>query len=87
MEQTRFDREVDQNYEVFLAQVDSLLDRHSGQFVLMREGTMTDFFPTAVAALEAGRDRYSDGLFSIQEITTRPVDLGFFSHAIDTRIA
>jgi len=87
MMQAEFEHEVDRNFDVFLASLESLMTSHSGQFVLLKSGRIEDFFPTQDAALKAGRTRYPDRIFSIQEVTDRPVDLGFFSHAIDTRIA
>ena len=79
--------EVDRNFDAFLDKLTSLLPTHSGQYALMRNGEIDDFFESDIEALTAGRLRFSDSLFSIQEITDRPVDLGFFSHAINTRIA
>ena len=87
MKQAEFEQEVDHNFDVFLAALGPLMISHPGQFVLLKSGQIEDFFPTQDAALKAGRARHPDRIFSIQEVTDRPVDLGFFSHAIDTRIA
>ena len=85
--QAEFEHEVDRNFDVFLTSLESLMTSHSGQFVLLKSGQIEDFFPMQDAALKAGRTRYPDRIFSILEGTDRPVDLGFFSHAIDTQIA
>lgn len=81
------DVEVDANYDAFERQVASLLQRHEGEFVLMRGGEIVAFHASEAKALAAGRTSFSDGRYSVQEITRRPADLGFFSHAIDTRLA
>lgn len=79
------EREVDANFEWFEQQLPQLLPRRSGMVALLRHRQIEDFFASAAGALAAGRERFADGLFSIQEVTDRPADLGFFSHAIDTR--
>lgn len=87
MEAGRFDLEVDRNYDAFEAALPSLLPDKRGQFALLRGGTIVHLYASEGAALMAGRQLFDDGLFSVQEVTDRPVDLGFFSHAIDPRIA
>ena len=39
-------------------------------------------FDTARDAYLAGQKLYPDALFSVQEVTDTPADLGFFSHAM-----
>lgn len=87
MDRMELEREVDFNFDVFAQQLPALMPSHEGEYVLMRNGAMISFHPTASAAVAAGRAEYADGIFSIQEVTDRPIDLGFFSHAVDTRIA
>lgn len=87
MEQNRFEVEVDRNYDVFEQLLPGLLATRRGEVALMRGGQVLDFFGSEAVALREGRARYPDGLFSVQEITDRPADLGFFSHAINTRLA
>lgn len=87
MEQTVFDVEVDQNFEAFEAQLASILPQHRGEFALMKQGEVVSYFADESAALAAGRQEFQDGVFSVQEVTDRPADLGFFSHAINPRIA
>jgi len=87
MEQTAFETEVDRNFDAFEAGLGSILGAHRGEFALMRHGAIVAYFADEPDALAHGRLRYRDGIFSVQEVTDRPVDLGFFSHAIDSRIA
>ena len=87
MDVTAFDAEVDRNFDAFEAALPSLLSSHRGEFALIRQGKVLSFHGTESEALAMGRDQFEDGLFSIQEITDRPVDLGFFSHAVNPRLA
>jgi hypothetical protein len=85
MGQDKFEAEVDANYDAFEAMLPKLMKEHAGKTVLLRRGSVEGVFADNAVALAAGRERFEDGLFSIQEVTDRPVDLGFFSHALDTR--
>jgi hypothetical protein len=87
MEHSAFDTEVDHNFDAFEAMLGSILPVHRGEFALMKLREVISYFPNEAAALAAGRARFPDGVFSVQEVTDRPVDLGFFSHAINPRIA
>ena len=80
MDLARQNHEVDHNYDVFVRQLGGLLATHRDEFALMRDGGMVDFFQTAGDANRAGFDRFADGVFSIQEVTDEPIDLGFWSH-------
>lgn len=82
-----YEGEVDRNYDAFTAKLPGLLASHRGEFALMQSGDIVEFAANAADALRCGHQRFGDCPFSIQEITDRPVDLGFFSHAIDTRLA
>lgn len=74
-------QEVERNYESFKARLPDLLKTDANRFALMRDGAIIACFDTNRDALEAGRALFSDEPFSIQEVTNRPVDLGYFSHA------
>jgi len=75
--------EVDRNLEYFLSELPKLSQSHLGKFALLRHRTITDFFSTPVDAVKAGKSLYPDGIFSVQQVTDVPIDLGFFSHAGD----
>lgn len=79
-------QQVEKNYKSFEQKLPNLLLTHRGQFALMREGEVIEFFDTARDAFVAGQRIFAeDRLFSIQEIVETPVDLGFFSHAMSQR--
>jgi hypothetical protein len=82
----KLQEEVDRNYAAFMKGLPSLLPAHRGKFALMRQGKIVEFFDTARDAHVAGRELFKeDGLYSVQEVTETPVDLGFFSHAVPQR--
>lgn len=75
-------QQIDKNYKAFQEKLPSFQADHKGQFALMRDGEVVEFFDTAVDAYKAGKKLYTDDLFSIQEVIEQPVDLGFYSHAV-----
>lgn len=72
--------EVQRNYDAFQRVVRDLMVEHLNQFALMRHATVVDFFAKPGDAYRAGLARFEDGIFSIQEVTDEPIDLGLFSH-------
>jgi hypothetical protein len=74
--------EVDRNFAFFQQELLKLLPAHRGKFALIRDCKITGFYDTPQDALTAGSQLYQDGLFSIQEVTDKIGDLGFFSHAV-----
>ncbi|MES2002818.1 MAG: hypothetical protein V4444_10990 [Pseudomonadota bacterium] len=72
--------EVDRNYDAFMRMLASILDTHEGEYALMRNRKVVEFFDSPRAANVAGTERFSDGVYSIQEVTDEPIDLGFWSN-------
>ncbi len=72
-------RQIDSNYDAFQRSLSSLIGQHRDEFALMRDRSVVDFFGNAGDAYRAGLSRFSDGMFSIQEVTDQPIDLGFHS--------
>lgn len=73
--------EVDRNYDAFTRSLGTILTAHRDQFALMRGGGIVGYFDKPGDAYRAGVSRYPDMIFSIQEVTDEPIDLGFWSHA------
>jgi hypothetical protein len=74
--------EIETNYAAFRARLPDLVQSHAGKYAVLRHGDIVEFFDTlSDAAKFCGRE-YADGLFSIQEVTSRRVDLGYYSHAV-----
>jgi len=78
-------KELAENFQEFSRQLGELIRTHPGKFALMRQKQIVEFYDTAQDAFLTGQRLYADGLFSVQEIATAPVDLGFFSHAVLNR--
>lgn len=77
--------EIQRNFDFFQRNVGRYLPAHEGQFALLRNASIAGFYATAVLAEIAGETTYGDEPFSIQQVTTASVDLGFFSHALAHR--
>lgn len=71
--------EVEANYKAFRAILPELMKTHAGKFALLRKGVVVEFLDTPRDALVHGMRTYPDGLFSVQEVTERVIDLGWFS--------
>ncbi len=81
MTATEKERVIHRNYEAFEKELPRLLETHQGEYALLRNEQIVQFYDSAVAAQSAGNEKFSDGLFSVQKIQETAVDLGFFSHA------
>ncbi len=73
--------EVDLNFSKFKELLGSL-SASSGKFALMRRGEVIQVYDTFSDALNTATTFYVDGLYSIQKITSQPIDLGYRSRAL-----
>ncbi len=73
---------VDKNYAAFRKQLPTLLETHLGQFALLRDEQIMDFFGTAQEAAAYAQSNFDDELYSVQEVTDTAIELGWFSHAV-----
>ena len=74
-------QEVDRNYEAFKEVLPELLRTDENRFALMHDCKVIACFDTGRDAMQAGRALLGDKRFSVQEVTRRSIDLGYFSHA------
>ena len=74
------DEMVVANHRAALPELRARLPRHRGEFALIRDGEVRGLFATEDEAVARGEADFPDDWFSVQEITDRRVDLGFFSH-------
>ena len=74
--------EVRSNYEAFRAALPELLSTNAGEFAVLRHCEVVGFFATTTAAREFAEQEYSDGLYSIQEVTDRKVFISPRTHAV-----
>ncbi|HEX8466382.1 MAG TPA: hypothetical protein VF620_01085 [Allosphingosinicella sp.] len=80
MTSQRQQREVDRNYDAFMGMLGSILAEHRDELALMRDGKIVGYFTTPRELLVAASKQFPDGIFSIQEVTDEPLDLGIWSH-------
>ena len=76
---TELRTEVDKNYQYFKSKLNEWIENYSGKFVVIRSQKEQMFLDTFDDARKYAIDKFKDGIFSIQEITTRNVDLGYIS--------
>ena len=81
VDKVKLKAEVDANYDFLQRNLAAYLPTHEGQYALLRQRGLIGFFEKPAEAYREGLARFGDGLFSIQEVTTEPLDLGFFSYA------
>ena len=74
--------QIDMNYDAFQRSLGSILQSHRDEYALLRDCEIIDFFRSVGDAYRAGLARYPDRVFSIQEVTDEPIDLGFWSHVV-----
>ncbi len=72
--------EVERNYHAFKEQLANLSKTDYGKTALMHNGGIVALFETGQDAIEAGKTFLPGKLFSIQKVSSRPIDLGYFSH-------
>ncbi|AXJ95253.1 MULTISPECIES: hypothetical protein [unclassified Sphingomonas] len=74
--------EIARNFDVFQRRLGEYLDQHYGEYALLRDGQVVAFFPSAGEADGAGWAQFADGLYSIQQITPEPIELGLYANAL-----
>jgi hypothetical protein len=82
IEMTDIQREVDENYDEFRKLLPSIIGQHRDKYALMKNRKILGYFSTAQDAREAATSFVPDGIYSIQQVTDTPINLGFFTYAI-----
>lgn len=73
--------EIEKNYQFFVGHVGSILPNQRGKYALLHHQQVVQVYDALLDAVLAGHSQFQDGMFSVQEVTDTPLDLGFFSHA------
>lgn len=73
--------EVDRNYDYFQRNLAQFMTKHGGQYALLKSSKAIGFYNGPGEAYRAGLVLYPNEIFSVQEVTDIPVDLGFMSLA------
>lgn len=75
------DREIERNLFAFLPKLPELLPQHEGSYAILRNQEIAGIHKKLSEALKEAEAEFSDGLFSIQRVTDKPLELGMFSSA------
>jgi len=74
--------EIEKNLAFFLTELPNIPSASKGKIALLRHQQIVGYYDTVPDAINAGAQLYSDGLFSIQQVTDAAINLGFFSYAM-----
>ena len=80
MDHERQSREIDRNYDALMRVLSTLLPRHRDEIALMRDGEIVGLYKSVRAANREGMARFPDQIFSLQEVTDEPLDLGYWGY-------
>ena len=72
--------EIKENFEAFQKLLPSIEQRYIGKFAVLRQKEIIDYFDSMSDAAKYAEAKYEDDLYSIQQVSSRIVDLGYFSH-------
>lgn len=73
--------EVERNFRFYEENLAGLDESLHGKYALLRRERFVEFFNSILDAHTSAQERFADGLYSIQQVAQKPVDLGFYSHA------
>lgn len=82
MDHDRQRQEIERNYDVFQRSLRAYLETQRDRFALMRGGQVLGFFDTPDHADMTGAARFADRIYSIQQVTDEPVQLGIYANAV-----
>lgn len=74
--------QVQRNYDAFKTRLRELMQTHAGKQALFADGSLVEVFDTLSDAVKFGNAKFGAGNYSVQEITTRPAELGWHSYAV-----
>ncbi len=80
MDKAELAAEVDRNYDYFQRNLSTFMREHAGEYAVLKSSAIVDFFGSPGEAYREASAAFPDMIFSIQEVTDEPIDLGFFSH-------
>lgn len=80
MDKAALAMEVDRNYDYFQRNLAQFMRDHAGEYAVLKAKKVIEFFERPGEAYRYAMETIPDGIFSIQEVTDEPIDLGFFSH-------
>lgn len=78
-------QELQLNCLVFSRKLSEFMEEHENQFALLRNREVIDFFRTFDEAQAVGDRLYTDGLYSIQEVSERTIEGPYVTIRFDRR--
>lgn len=75
--------EIAANFDFFQRTLSDHLRAHAGEFVLLKGRRTHGYFLSVGEADREGWSRFPDHLYSIQQVTPEPVELGVYANAGD----
>ena len=75
-------QEIEDNFEYFKPVIPTLMKKHHGRYALLKNKEIIGLYDTVRDAQMTGEIFYKDGLFSVQNVETQPIDLGIFSRTL-----
>ena len=75
----RQEKESRRNYEILHKQR-AVFQQHKGEYALMRDGEILDFYGNISDAITSGNDRFEDRIFSTIKVTKEVVSCPFVSY-------
>jgi hypothetical protein len=74
---------IERNYSWFLGALSGLLPEHKGEYALIHDQQLIGLFRSPGEAEREGEKRFPGATYSIQPVEDQPIDLGYFSYALD----
>jgi len=74
--------QVEKNFAAFQKELPRLLGTHAGKFAVLHNEKIENFFDSFADAAKFGLEKFGSDNFSVQEVTSKDINLGFHSYAL-----
>ena len=69
----------DPDFDALMSLPRATIEAHANEFALMHDRRVINYFAVFRDALESGLEHYGHGEFTVQQVRTKPVQLGLAS--------
>lgn len=83
MDTNALNAEVAANFDYFQRSLAQHLRAHAGEYALLKNRRVHGYFANPGDADREGWTRFPDHLYSIQQVTPEPIELGVYANAGD----
>ena len=80
-------KEAKDNYVFYKSILKTLNKDKHGKYLLLKDREVIDYYSDIESANAAATSKFEDGIFSIQKVAQKPVELGFYRYAHNFRNA